>query len=141
MKRSILLAIAIAVMLSVILQSCGNTLNKAQINVRENPNEMIEASTAYLRDIEQYRKETAATIELNCQKIFAFKSRVDLEKESSKSHYRHSVFELELYNSYMKKKLDDYKPEGKESWEIFKEEYTRQMNDLGTEFANFDAAI
>ena len=36
----------------------------------------------------------------------------------------------------MKRKMDDYKEEGKEKWETFKTEFTHDMDELGTAFKN-----
>jgi hypothetical protein len=94
-----------------------------------------------VNDIEYYRKETAKTIESNSQNITAHKAKIDTEKEANKADYKYSIFKLELQNSYMKKKLEDYKPEGKENWELFKVEYTRQMDELDKEFTGFTSEI
>lgn len=34
----------------------------------------------------------------------------------------------------MKKKLDDYKADGKDKWEQFKKDFSRDMDDLGNAF-------
>ena len=41
----------------------------------------------------------------------------------------------------MKNKLDDYKTEGKENWEIFKSEFSNDMDELGKAFNDFTAKI
>ena len=124
--------------------SCNN-LTKNAMNLHENINKennnLNENNQEYLEDIEHYRNETAKIIESNSQNILVFKAKIYSEKDESKYNYRHSIFLLELQNGYMKMKLDDYKPEGKVNWEIFKAEYTRQMEELGKEFADFTEAI
>ena len=37
----------------------------------------------------------------------------------------------------MKAKLDAYEETGKDNWETFKTEFSRDMNDLGEAFKNF----
>lgn len=142
MNKTILLLTALSVMLTAIIQSCSNPTKNVQNNIFEGNAEVIVSGIAYLGDIEQYRKETAETIESYCQHIAALKSGIDGENDCGNQYnYRHSIFVLELYNSYMKKKLDDYKPQGQESWEIFKKEFTHQMDDLNKEFADFEETI
>ena len=41
----------------------------------------------------------------------------------------------------MKMKLDEYVPEGKEKWEIFKAEFTRQMDELWIKFTDFTKEV
>ena len=144
MNKSILLLIAFACMLSAMLFSCTGQVNNAKNdleNTNEENREIDQINQEYLKDIDHYRKETTKTIETNSMNIAALKANIDTEKEACKYHYRHSIFELELYNSYMKKKLDDYKPEGEKNWGIFKAEFIRQMDELCKEFTHFNKRI
>ncbi len=53
--------------------------------------------------------------------------------------YLNKIKELELKNSDMKKKMDEYKADTKEGWEKFKTEFEKDMDNLGvaiTEFGN-----
>lgn len=144
MKKSVLILIAFTGMQSAIQFSCTSQVNNAKKdleNTNEENRETGQINQEYLKDIDHYRKETTKTIETNSINIAAFKVNIDTEKEACKYHYRHSIFELELYNSYMKKKLDDYKPEGEKNWEIFKAEFKRQMDELCKEFTHFNKRI
>lgn len=141
MTKSILLLVAVNFILAATILSCNAPVKNVQQNVNEENIDLDEINQEYLTDIEHYRNETSKKIESNSHNITEFKSKIDAEKEACKYDYRHSIFELELYNSYMKKKLCDYKPEGKKNWQIFKKEFTRQMDELDTEFAVFTHAI
>ena len=44
------------------------------------------------------------------------------------------IDELEQKNSELKKRLDDYKADGKEKWEKFKAEFSHDMDELGKAF-------
>lgn len=141
MKKSNLLLIAVTVMLTATILSCTNLAKNSLENITEENKNIGKANREYLDDIEHYREEKGFIIELNSQNITALKEKVHTKKGEEKADYSHSIFELELQNSYMKMKLDKYKPEGKEKWEIFKAEFTRQMNELGKEFKDFTEAI
>lgn len=91
----------------------------------------------YLADIENYRKETWKIIDSNSQRIIAYKVKIATVGDRCKYDYRQSILKLELQNSYMKMKLDQYEPEGKEKWEIFKAEFACQLVELSEEFAGF----
>ena len=41
----------------------------------------------------------------------------------------------------MKNKLDDYKTEGKEKWEVFKTEFSQDMDELDKAFNDFTVKI
>ena len=59
----------------------------------------------------------------------------------AKADYHNKIMELEQKNSDMKKKLDDYKTEGKQKWEIFKTEFSHDMDELGKAFNDFIVKI
>jgi len=37
----------------------------------------------------------------------------------------------------MKKKMDDFRSDNRENWEIFKSEFSRDMEELGSAFRDF----
>ena len=98
---------------------------------------MCPANQIYLADIEQYKKEAAKAFDSNSEKITAYKVKIDTIEGKYQYDYRQSILKLELQNSYLKMKLDEYEPEGKEDWEIFKTEYAYQLVELSAEFAGF----
>jgi hypothetical protein len=63
-----------------------------------------------------------------------FKTRIASDKKEAKADYNKRIAELEQKNSDMKKKLDDYKADGKDKWEQFKKDFSRDMDDLGNAF-------
>ncbi len=132
-------------MLGATLLGCNNDLTR---NVKTDHGETIEgtmdmanANQVYLCDIEKFRIESGIAIASNSQKITDYKVHTDTRKESNKYNYRQSILELELQNYYMKMKLDKYEPKGKQKWEIFKTEYTGQLNNLNKEFMRFSTLI
>ena len=140
MKKSILRLTTFIVMLIATFVGCDNLKENVK-NVHENTikenKDVDHSNQVYLDDIEYYRKETAITIDSNNQIISAYKVKIETLKEKCKYEYRQSILKLELQNSYMKMKLDEYEPEGKEKWEIFKAEYASQLVALSAEFAGF----
>jgi chromosome segregation ATPase len=84
--------------------------------------------------METYRKETEAKIAANNESIAAFNARIDSKKAEAKTDYKNRIAELENKNTDMKKRLDEYKADGKDNWEIFKLEFSRDMEELGKAF-------
>ena len=140
MKKSIITLVACTFITGAILTSCNNSAEKvenAQSNAIEANNDLDKANEEYLKEIEKYRKETADKVAANDKSIAEFKARIEHEKNEAKADYQKKIVELEQKNSDIKKKMDDYKVEGKEKWEIFKAEFNRDMEELGKAFINF----
>ena len=137
MKKSILTLAAVAFTAVTTLTSCNSPAKKveqAQENVNEANKDLAKANEEYLADIESYRKETAEKIAANDRSIAEFNSRIKEQKREAAADYKLKVAKLEQKNSDMKKQMDEYKAEGKESWEKFKIEFNHDMEELGKAF-------
>jgi septal ring factor EnvC (AmiA/AmiB activator) len=134
MKKTILTA---AFLTSILLTSCSTPAEKvvkAGENVTEANKDLDKATKEYEADIEACRKQTAEKIEANNKSIADFNVRIEHEKKEVKAEYHKKMAELEQKNSDMKKKMDDYKADGKENWEKFKTGFNSEMEALGVEF-------
>ncbi len=144
MKKSIFrfVAVAVAVVASVGTgcESPAQKVNSAQTNVVDANKKLEEANKEYLVDIENYRQSEAAKIAANNKSIAEFRTRIATEKKEARAAYEQKITALEQKNSDMKKKMDDYQEDGKEKWESFKREFSRDMEDLGTSFSNFSSS-
>jgi F0F1-type ATP synthase membrane subunit b/b' len=137
MKKSILAIVASFFVAGAILTSCNTSAEKvenAQNNVKEANKDLDKANQEYLEDVENYRKETASKISANYQSIVDFNAKIEHETKKVKANYKKKITELEQKNTDMKKKMDDYKIEGKENWEKFKAEFSHDMDELGKAF-------
>ncbi|MDP2089552.1 MAG: peptidase M23 [Flavobacteriaceae bacterium] len=140
MKKSILLMAAFTFITGAILTSCNTPAEKvdnAEKNVVKANKDLDKANQEYLADVEKYRKETADKIAANDKSIAEFKARIAHEKKDAQVAYQKKIAVLEQKNSDLKKKIDAYKAEGKEQWEKFKIEFSKDMDELGTAFVNF----
>lgn len=144
MKKSILTLAAAVLIAGAIVTSCNTPAQKvenAKDNVTEAQEVLDKANQEYLQeylaDIESYRKEAAEKIAANDRSIAEFNARIENEKKEAQANYRKRIADLEQKNSDMKKKMDDYKAEGKEKWDKFKEEFSRDMEEVGKAFKDF----
>ena len=137
MKKSMLTLALSAFLVSTIITSCNTPAGKVE-NAEENvvaANEDLNAANeAYQKEIDSYRKEAAEKIEANNKSIAEFNARIALEKKDAQDDYKKQIATLEQKNSDMKKKMDDYKAEGKEKLEKFKTEFNRDLDELGKAF-------
>lgn len=137
MKKSILTLAAFAFITGAVITSCNTPAEKvgiAQDNVTAANDDLDKANAEYLVDIENYRKEAAAKIVANDKSIAEFNARIESKKEAAKTDYKKKVAELEQKNTDIKRRLDEYKAEGKDNWEIFKMEFSRDLEKLGKAF-------
>lgn len=136
MKKTIIFASA-GIFIITLITGCTSPAEKvqnAQNNVNEANTNLDEANQAYLADVENYRRETAEKIAVNNKSIADFKARKESEKQDAQADYKNKIDALEQKNSDMKKKMDDYKVEGREKWELFKKEFSYSMDELGKSF-------
>ena len=139
MKKSILAMAAFTCIAGAILTSCNTSAERvenAQENVIQANKDLDQANQEYLADIENYRVETASRIAANEQAIADFNAGLEHEKKAVRAEHKKRIAELEQKNREMKKKLEEYKAEGKENWEIFKAEFSHDMDELGKAFKN-----
>lgn len=138
MKKSLFTLSALLV-LFVAFQSCTSSsekVKKAEENVQEANEDLDEANAAYLQDIETYRMQQNAEIDANQKSIDEFRIRIANEKKEVKAQYEKDIAELEQKNTDMKKTVNDYKAEGKDKWDLFKAEFSRDMDSLKQAFKN-----
>jgi hypothetical protein len=122
---------------ALFLSNCSTSAEKvatAEENVTDAQKDLDKANAEYIADMETYRKETEAKIAANNESIAAFNARIDSKKAEAKADYKSRITELENKNTDMKKRLDEYKADGKDNWEIFKLEFSRDMEELGKAF-------
>lgn len=134
MRKSILLFTFIAVVSSLMYTSCKSSSEKvenAEEKVTEAEQNLNDAQQEYQADLDNYRMQTASTIETNNRNIAEFNARIENEKNEVRAEYRTKIAELEAKNNEMKQKLDNYQSEGKDQWESFKNEFNRDMDQLG----------
>jgi predicted nucleic acid-binding Zn-ribbon protein len=130
MKNSILTLAALSILACAAVTSCKTPAEKVEI-AQEN---LTKANDEYLIDIENYRKEAATKIAANNKSIAEFNERIEDKKEAAKIDYKNKIADLEHKNTDIKKRLDDYKADGKDNWEIFKIEFSQDLEALGKAF-------
>lgn len=132
MRKSILRLTACIFVIGATLIGCNTSSEKV-----DNAEKNVLKAQEYLADVENYRKETADKIAANDKSIAEFKARIADEKIDAQIAYQKKIIALEQKNSDLKKRIDGYKAESKEQWELFKAEFSKDMDELGTAFVNF----
>ncbi len=140
MKKSIQMIFTLLVASVVFFTGCKTPEEKVE-NAEENvinANEDLAAENeAFLLEIEEYKKNTNAQIAANEKSIKYFNARIATKKSDAKVAYEKRIAELNYKNTDMKKKMDDFRTDNRENWEIFKSEFSIDMEELGSEFRDF----
>ena len=139
MKNKILTLAASVFVVTVILTSCNTPEQKvqnAENNVTQASNNLDTANQEYVTEFQNYKQKTEDQITLNDKRISELKTKTKKLKGDAKDDYDKKIAELEQENNDLNKKLSDYKPEGKEKWEIFKADFNKSMDQLDQSINN-----
>ena len=119
---------------AVLFVSCYTSpekVNQDNNDVKKANQDLDNINKEYEADVAKYKVETDNEISENQKRMLDFKARIANEKAATKEAYQRRLADLEQKESDLKKKLDDYKLDGKENWIIFKTEFNRDMAQLG----------
>jgi hypothetical protein len=144
MRNIIILLAVVGLVTSVSILSCNDTPEKtetAQNNNIDSTKFKDSTTTEYMKDMADYKKQVTDTITSYDKSIADFKVRIQNDKYQVKAEYNKKIAELEVKSTDMKKKMDDYKAEGKAKWEVFKVQFSHSMDELGKSFTDLTKRI
>jgi hypothetical protein len=133
-QRFVPLPMILMIATCMTFSNCNNSAKKvedARQDVIDATKELDKANREYLVDLENYRKEITTQIAANENRIAELKIKAAHEKKTYQAGYKKKIGELEQKNNDMKIRINDYKEEGKENWEKFKQEFSHDMDELG----------
>ena len=127
MKNKYFTAAVILFIAGAVFTGCNNNREKvenAEENVKKANQELIDAKAQYEKEWNQFKTDAEL-------KISAFKALIKTASGKSKAKYEKEVMELEQKNVELRKKLNEYKYEGKDSWETFKKDFNDGLDYIG----------
>lgn len=141
MKKTIL-TLAIATLfvggLITACQSSESKVENAEDNVMNAEEELddanMELNQARRDSIQLWKEETVSKISANEQSIVELKSKIAIQKKENKAKYEERVAVLEQKNADLKRKLGEFTDDGKSDWQMFKDEFNRDLDELGRAF-------
>jgi rubrerythrin len=148
MKKTILTLAITAFMAGSMLTAYGQEPDRKSEKARENLKEAKQDEVAAKQDLKEAQKDSASEcqkfkidenkkITANNKSIADFKVRIAKEKKENRAQYEKNLAKLEHKNTDLKKRLDDFKDNGKETWASFKREFNHDMDALGKSLQNF----
>ena len=139
MKNSIVNFIAAGLILAAISTGCNSPATKvenAKQDLKEAKAELSQDQKDSIADYAAFKKESEERIAGNEKAIAAFKERMQNDKKQIQKADQKMIDELEQRNIEMRKKMEEYKVEGKDNWEAFKKEFNHDMDELGESLKN-----
>jgi len=144
MKKTILTLAITVFMAGFMLSSCQSSADKvknAQDKVQE-ANEKVavanqELNQAIQDSVQKFKKESEDQIIANEKSIAEFKVKIAKEKKENRALYEKRLAELEQQNRDMKKRLEDFREDGKDNWISFRNKFNHDMAEMGKSFHDF----
>jgi chromosome segregation ATPase len=141
MKKSIF-TIAFAIVTSgVLITSCSSPAEKLEDsgeNLEEAKENLDRAEQEHEEQYEILKSESNEEITSNEKLIADLKEFSKSKKNEAKITYDATILTLEMKNEEMKQKIDTYNYNNAGAWESFKEEFNKDMDELGQSLSNFN---
>jgi hypothetical protein len=94
------------------------------------------SETAYLIDIVIYKKEVADKILTDKRRMEALNARLEIEKSESRNDHEDDLAMLKAKINAMQTTMNNYEGNGPEEWELFREKFDRDLNELHESLIN-----
>ena len=90
-----------------------------------------KAKTGFDKEWKEFKSNAEIKINANEKRIGEFKVKIKTASKEVKADYDKEITVLEQKNVELKKKINEYKYEGKDKWEEFKQGFNRDMDIVG----------
>jgi len=92
---------------------------------------MKKEKTKFDKEWKAFKANAEVKINANEKRIGEFKVKIKTASKEVKADYDKEITVLEQKNVELKKKINEYKYEGKDKWEEFKQGFNRDMDIVG----------
>ncbi len=131
MKNKYFLFAVLLLIAGALLTGCEKTSENAKEKVSQANQDMADAQAQYEKEWQQFKSDTELKINANQKNIDDFKTAMKKTNKKFRAKYENQVLTLEQKNIELKKKLNDYKYEGKDNWEQFKQKFNNDIDSVG----------
>ncbi|MGA9291524.1 MAG: hypothetical protein WCE54_09870 [Ignavibacteriaceae bacterium] len=131
MKNKYFIFAVLLLIAGVLLTGCEKNRENAKEKVSQANQAMVDAQAQFDKDWQQFKSDAELKIDANQKQIDDFKVAMKTTSKKFRAKYENQVLTLEQKNIELKKKLNDYKYEGKDNWEKFKQDFNNNMDSVG----------
>jgi predicted small secreted protein len=134
MKKTIYLITVSVFAAAAVMSGCSSPAEKvenAKENLQEAKVELSQAQSDSVAEYEIFMAQSGEKITANEKAIQDYKASLIKTKKQIKSEDQKILDALEQKNIDLRKKMEDYKENGKDEWSAFKTEFNHDMDELG----------
>lgn len=128
MKNKYFILAVILLIAGIFFAGCDSSGDGARDDVKQANQDMIDAQTQFEKEWQQFKSDAEIRIDNNAQKIADFKAAMKTTTAKFKAKYENEVLTLEQNNIELRKKLNEYKYDGKNNWDVFKRDFNREVD-------------
>jgi uncharacterized protein YpmB len=141
MKKSIIILGSTLILTVIIITGCFSSSTKiknAEDKVQEAKMDLAEAKTDLflikldtISNYDQFKMEAEKLVIAQEKSMEEFKAWFESEKKGMDAEHEKRLAIMENKNNELKTKLADFKEDGQGTWIAFRNEFNRDMNELG----------
>jgi len=133
--RLSLITLGMAAFFSVtFVSSCKSPADTENNELNEDVNaveqDIEDARVDAIAQYEEFKKDAESKIDENINQLNELKKDAKIKTKEAKADLDVKLFELERKNQALRDKIRDYKDEGNEKWNAFKQEFDRDMDSI-----------
>jgi DNA repair exonuclease SbcCD ATPase subunit len=120
------------------LSGCKSDADSENSQLTEDVNEvqqdLEDAKNESIAQYEAFKMDAEAKIDENIKALNELKQDAKVKTKEAKAELDVKLAELERRNQVLREKIRDYKDEGNENWEAFKQDFERDMDSISQSF-------
>ena len=143
MKTRIILNLLLALLVSTSISSCNKSpkakeaeLNEAKQEVENAEVYLDEAKTDSVYAFNKYKSSIQIKLVENEKVITDLKAKIEDKDRKTQTLYYRQLENLQIKNTELKLKIENYKQGPTQKWELFKVDFNNELDDLGKSISN-----
>jgi hypothetical protein len=143
MKTPILNNLILATIVGLTLTSCNKSpkakeadLNEAKQEVIIARDDMNEATRDSIADFNKFQSSIQTKLVENKKVINDLKAKINDKDRKTQTLYYKQLEKLQLRNTELKLKIENYKQGPSQKWELFKVDFNKDLDELGKSISN-----
>lgn len=143
MKTRIILNLLLAVLVSISISSCNKSpkakeaeLNEAKQEVENAEVDLDVAKTDSVYAFNKYKSSIQIKLVENEKVITDLKVKIEDKDRKTQTLYYRQLENLQIRNTELKLKIENYKQGTTQKWELFKVDFNNELDDLGKSISN-----
>ncbi|MFO7447934.1 MAG: hypothetical protein R6W90_16345 [Ignavibacteriaceae bacterium] len=128
MKNNYFILAVVLFIAGIFFAGCENNRDNPRDDVNKANQDMIDDQYKFDTEWQEYRSNAEVRINENEKKIAEFKEAMKTTTNNFKAKYENEVLTLEQNNIQLRKRLNEYRYDGKDNWDVFKRDFNREVD-------------